>query len=82
MTTGTTPEAPEATTIDPADVLDVRAVAEMAHITERTVRAHMYRQTMPPPTGRVMGSPWWARDVIERWIAERPGQGRPRKRAA
>jgi hypothetical protein len=68
--------APE---LHPERLLDVAGVARMAGITPDTVRTDLSRATIPPPQGHLMGSPWWTRPVIERWLASRPARGRPRK---
>jgi predicted DNA-binding transcriptional regulator AlpA len=70
--------APE---LHPERLLDVAAVARLAGVTPETVRTYLSRGTIPRPQGHLMGSPWWTRPVIERWLAERRGPGRPRKRS-
>jgi predicted site-specific integrase-resolvase len=45
-----------------------RDIAEAVGAEPATVRQWKRRGKLPPPTGRVGQSPWWAPEVIEPWI--------------
>ena len=62
----------------PDDRLITAEVAELAGITTASVRRYRQRGAIPEPDGMLGRTPWWRRDTIERWIATRPGPGRPR----
>lgn len=55
--------------------LDPQEVADRLGVTRATV--HRYRSTgvLPAPSRMVGRTPVWDTDVIEAWIASRPGQG-------
>lgn len=65
------------------DLLDSSAVAELIGVKPATIRTYRHRGDMPPPDRTIGRTPVWLRDTIDRWLAERPGQGvgggRPRK---
>jgi predicted site-specific integrase-resolvase len=48
-----------------------RDVAAALGAEPATVRQWLRRGKLPPPSGRVGQSPWWAPDVIEPWIRNR-----------
>jgi predicted DNA-binding transcriptional regulator AlpA len=67
------------------EYLDIPAVAQILGVEPATVSRYKYRDpTFPKPDIVLSGRAGWRRDVIEEWIATRPGQGagggRPPKR--
>lgn len=60
------------------DLVGVAEVARIAGLSESSIRTYIRRGTLPDPLP-VAGSDAlvWSRSSIERWVAERPGPGRP-----
>lgn len=54
--------------------------AELAGIKPRTWSSYVARGQAPGPVARVGSTPVWDRGEVERWLANRPGQGRRRPR--
>jgi predicted site-specific integrase-resolvase len=50
------------------DRYDMPAIARVLGVEKVTVRSWLHRGKLPPPSGRVGQSPWWAPEVIEPWI--------------
>ena len=61
------------------DQLTVDEIAVRAGVKPDTIRHHRHRGTMPEPDGILGKTPWWHRATGEKWLAERPGMGRPPK---
>lgn len=58
--------------------LDRAAVAARYGIKPASVTREVKRGSLPPPDGRIGGSPWWWSSTLEEWT--RPGRtGRPKK---
>ena len=51
--------------------LTVADVAYLLNVKESTVRAYLARGQMPPATGRLGRTPWWAPRDIEPWLQAR-----------
>ena len=69
----------------PERLLDTERVARLAGVGRQTIATYLARGVMPLPVARVANSPLWSLPVVERWLAERPGQGvggGPRRAAA
>jgi predicted DNA-binding transcriptional regulator AlpA len=62
-----------------ADLLDTAAVAELLNISPATVRSYKNRGYLPAPDHVIQGNPAWWRTTIEKWVHNRPGQGRRRR---
>jgi hypothetical protein len=58
------------------DQLGMAAVAELAGIICSSIRTYLRRKVIPAPSGYLGRTPWWDRQVIDSWIAVRPGRGR------
>lgn len=61
--------------VRPEDMLTTRQVAELVGITEKGIRKHRERGTIPEPDDVVLGHPLWKKTTINRWIATRPRRG-------
>lgn len=59
------------------DQLTTDDVAALAGVLPASVRRYRLRGTFPRPDGYVGRTPWWRRRTVERWLATRPGPGRP-----
>lgn len=73
-------DEPIAVTLADFDLVGVAAVAEIAGLSETSIRTYVRRRTIPDPLP-VGGSDAlvWHREDIERWVATRPGRGRPHR---
>lgn len=60
------------------DQLTTEQVAVLAGISPASVRRYRLRGRFPVPDGYVGRTPWWYRRTVERWVASRPGPGRPK----
>jgi predicted DNA-binding transcriptional regulator AlpA len=65
-------------TIVMSDLLTTADVAALAGVKPKTLRTYVLRGSIPAP-GRIGRTLVWPPDVIERWLAGRPGRGRPRR---
>jgi predicted DNA-binding transcriptional regulator AlpA len=61
------------------DLLTIDDMARLAGVKRRSIDQYRTRGTIPEPDGYVGRTPWWSRDTAVRWIAERPGRGRPQR---
>jgi predicted DNA-binding transcriptional regulator AlpA len=61
-------------------LLSIGDVADLARVTPATITAYLSRGRLPAPVTRLGGTPLWSRPVIRQWLADRPGQGRRRRR--
>ena len=57
--------------------LTMADVAVRAGLSYNSVRSYMHRGSIADPDGYVARSPWWTPETIDRWLAERPGRGKP-----
>lgn len=73
-------DEPIAVTLGDFDLVGVAAVAEITGLSETSIRTYVTRRTIPEPLP-VGGSDAlvWHREDIERWVATRPGRGRPHR---
>lgn len=53
------------------NVYTVADIAELLGIEPATIRSYASRGQMPAPSGKVGRTPYWDKDDIEPWIAER-----------
>lgn len=57
--------------------------AALAGVTPASWRKYVSDGRAPKPDGTLGRTPWWRRETVETWKANRPGQGvgggRPRK---
>lgn len=58
------------------DQLTYEDVAPLVGVTVASLRQYQFRGAMPEPDGHVGRTPWWSRETIEKWLAERPSRGR------
>ena len=65
--------------------LNLKQIAELMNVAYDTVKAYHLRaaHAFPPPAGRLentpqvgRSSPYWLREDIDAWLAQRPGPGR------
>lgn len=69
----------EPLTITRQDRVTVAQAAELAGVGASTWRAYVARGQAPAADGQTnSGAPWWLRETVETWLANRPGQGRRR----
>jgi hypothetical protein len=61
----------EGSTTPLPELFTVERVAELAGISQATVRAYAARGQMPAPTGKVGRSPIWAPETIQPWLDAR-----------
>lgn len=54
------------------DQLTTADVAQLAGITPASFARQRLRGVVPEPDGYVGRTPWWSRETVERWLAERP----------
>lgn len=59
------------------DLLTINDLAVLAGVKRRSIDQYLIRGVCPKPDGYVGRTPWWSKETAERWIAERPGRGRP-----
>lgn len=51
--------------------LTIADVAQLAGISHSTLRAYLAREQMPAASGRLGRTPYWEREAIEPWLADR-----------
>lgn len=58
-------------------MLTTDQVAELAGITPASLRVYVQRGSAPKPDGYLGRTPWWKRETVDEWLANRPRRGRP-----
>jgi hypothetical protein len=64
--------APE---LHPSTMMTVGDIAEVAGVTKATIDSYRYRGYLPEPQVVRGRTPLWARPIVDRWLATRPGSG-------
>lgn len=66
-------------TVKASDLTTAEAAA-LAGVKPRTWSSYVARGQAPAPAARIGTTPVWDREIVETWLANRPGQGtRPRR---
>jgi len=63
---------------DTANMLTVADVARLTGLKSHTILVYRLRGTIPPEDGMFLNSPWWRRETIDAWIAQRATDPRVR----
>jgi hypothetical protein len=56
-------------------MMTVNDIAEQAGVSKATVDSYRYRGDLPTPQVTCGRTPLWARPIVNRWLASRPGCG-------
>jgi predicted DNA-binding transcriptional regulator AlpA len=65
--------------MSPEELAGFTEIAEILGVHKRTVQRYIARDDFPEPIGRLARGRVWRREDIEKWGADRPKPGRPRK---
>lgn len=56
-------------------MMTIADIADVASVTADTISAYKYRGYLPLPQMTIARTPLWARPIVRRWMASRPGLG-------